>query len=92
LIYNVYQSDIMTVKLNKWGNSIGLRLPTNIVKALRLETGTEVQVELQNESVIIKPLKSDLTLEWLCEGMDADDMHKEHFNDFEGEEKFWEKE
>jgi len=67
-------------------------LPNNIVKALKLETGTEVQVELQNESVIIKPVKSDLTLEWLCEGMDVDNMHKEQFSDFAGEEKFWVKE
>lgn len=52
----------MTVRLNKWGNSIGLRLPNNIVKALRLETGTEVKVELQNESVVIKPVKNDITL------------------------------
>lgn len=82
----------MTVKLNKWGNSIGLRLPNNIVKALQLETGTEVQVELQNEAVVIKPVKSNLTLEWLCEGMNVDNMHEEHFSDFAGEEKFWEKE
>jgi len=82
----------MTVKLNKWGNSLGLRLPNSIVKALGLETGTEVQVKLENESVVMKPLKSHITLEWLCEGMDADNMHKEHFSDFAGDEKFWEKE
>jgi len=80
----------MTVKLNKWGNSKGLSLPTNIVKALSLETGTEV--ELKNETVVIKPIKSDLTLEWLCEGMDVNNMYPEHFSDFVGKEKFWNQE
>lgn len=78
----------MTVKVNKWGNSFALCLPSNIVKELNLQIGGEMHISLENEQVVLTPVKKELSLAYLCEGMDENNMHEEHFNQFIGREKF----
>ncbi len=82
----------MTVTINKWGNSMALRLPKLIVKNLGLEIGKELEIELVDDKIVLKPKKEKMTLEWMCEGMNADDMHQEHFSDTVGRENVWEEE
>jgi len=80
----------MTVKLNKWGNSIALRLPINVVKSLNLEPGSKVDIKVENDTIIIVPSKDEMTLEWLCEDMTKENRHEEEFPNFIGKEKYWE--
>lgn len=54
----------MEVKLQKWGNSDGIRIPSNILKALNLKTNDKVDLNFQEDKIIIsKPLKKKLSLE-----------------------------
>ncbi len=45
----------MITKIQKWGNSQGLRLTRNLLWEAQLEVGDEVNVSVQDGSVIIKP-------------------------------------
>ena len=48
----------MTATISKWGNSQGLRFPKNILKELNLSIGDKVKLIVQNEKIILEPIKS----------------------------------
>ena len=49
----------MTTTISKWGNSQGVRLPKNIVKKLHLAIGDRVNVILENNKIIMEPVKKE---------------------------------
>ena len=56
--------NIMEARLQKWGNSDGIRIPSSFLKSLNLKTNDKVELEQQEDKIIIsKPKKKHLTLE-----------------------------
>ena len=54
----------MEARLQKWGNSDGIRIPSSFLKSLNLKTNDKVELEQQEDKIIIsKPKKKHLTLE-----------------------------
>ena len=54
----------MEARLQKWGNSDGIRIPSNILKSLDLKTNDVVElIQKENMIIISKPKKKHLTLE-----------------------------
>ena len=54
----------MEVRLQKWGNSDGIRIPSSFLKSLNLKTNDKVELVQQEDTIIIsKPRKKHLTLE-----------------------------
>ncbi len=54
----------MEIRLQKWGNSDGIRIPSNILKSLNLKTNDKVDLEYIDEKIIIsKPKKVNISLE-----------------------------
>lgn len=51
----------------KWGTSLGVRIPSNIVKTMNFEVGDEVEVKENNGVVIISKSKPEINLEDLLE-------------------------
>ncbi len=47
----------MTAVISKWGNSQGLRLPKSIVKDLDLSIGDELKIIIENNRVVLEPIK-----------------------------------
>jgi antitoxin MazE len=47
----------MLAKIQKWGNSQGLRLAKHLLKDARLEVGDEVDISVKEGLVIIKSAK-----------------------------------
>lgn len=45
----------METTIQKWGNSLGVRLPKQVVKKLALQEGTRVEVREEKKAVIISP-------------------------------------
>lgn len=39
------------MRVSKWGNSLAVRLPDTIVKALKLKSGDEVEIVLRGERI-----------------------------------------
>ena len=44
--------------LKRWGNSLAVRIPANIASELSLEEGQEVQVEIVDGCVAVRPLRA----------------------------------
>jgi len=54
----------MEAKLQKWGNSDGIRIPRNILKSLNLKTNDIVDLKYEDDKIIIsKPRKEKISLE-----------------------------
>ena len=54
----------MEVRLQKWGNSDGIRIPSSFLKTLNLKTNDKVELVQKEDLIIIsKPKKKHLTLE-----------------------------
>jgi len=53
----------MELKLQKWGNSIGIRIPANILKDLKLKKDDTVIIDKDDDKIIISiPKKECLSL------------------------------
>lgn len=53
----------MEAKLQKWGNSDGIRIPSSFLKSLNLKTNDKVDIyEEDNKIIISKPVSNHLTL------------------------------
>ncbi len=47
----------MTATISKWGNSQGLRFPKDILKELDLSIGDKMKFIIQNNKIILEPIK-----------------------------------
>ncbi|MDJ0719008.1 MAG: AbrB/MazE/SpoVT family DNA-binding domain-containing protein [Prochloraceae cyanobacterium] len=67
------------IKIGKWGNSLGVRIPKDIAEALSLAEETEVKLIPEGDRLIIEPVKrrKKYTLEKLLEGMTEENVHGE---------------
>ena len=53
----------MEARLQKWGNSDGIRIPSSILKALNLKTNDIINLEqIEDKIIISKPVKSKISL------------------------------
>ena len=46
-----------SLKIAKWGNGQGIRLPMAVMKLLSLKVGDELQMKVQNETIVLVPKK-----------------------------------
>lgn len=49
---------IATTKVSAWGNSLGVRLPRNMLLAADVKNNATLDVRLENGSLILTPRKS----------------------------------
>lgn len=68
----------MKSKVKLWGNSLALRIPRYIAKQMKIDNGSDVDVLLEKEKIIIKPIaKKQETLDYLLSKINKDNIHKE---------------
>ena len=54
----------MEARLQKWGNSDGIRIPSSILKSLNLKTNDILNIEQKEDKIIISiPKKKKISLE-----------------------------
>lgn len=46
----------MITKIQKWGNSQGLRLPRQLIEEARIAVGDEVEITLRDGQIVISPV------------------------------------
>jgi antitoxin MazE len=66
----------MDAIIKKWGNSLGIRIPSFIAKDLSLRDGTHVEIVGGEDQIIIRP-KRNATLKELLEDIDSSNLHNE---------------
>lgn len=68
----------MKTRMQKWGNSMAMRIPKHIVEELGLEEGTEVEISVEDRRIIVspvQPLTYDLSL--LLKKVNSRNIHAE---------------
>ncbi len=54
----------MEIKLQKWGNSDGIRIPSNILKSLNIKTNDRLRIYEEDDKIVIYKISKDyLTIE-----------------------------
>ena len=68
----------MRVKVQKWGNSLALRIPRSLAVESQIEKGSEVNVSLVEGNLVVTPVtKQRYTLEELVAGITPQNIHHE---------------
>ena len=67
----------MTVKLQKWGNSMGVRIPKSIIEKVNLEENDELIIEQQDGKIVIFPAKKKLSLSDMMDQVTPANLHGE---------------
>ncbi len=68
----------MKAKIQKWGNSLALRIPKSFAVGTNLELGTVVDITLVDGKLIVTPsAEPELTLEKLLEGVTEENIYSE---------------
>ena len=69
---------IMKVQIQKWGNSLALRIPKAFAVESNVTGGSTVEVSMENGNIVVKPIKEPrYTLEELVEGITDENRHGE---------------
>lgn len=68
----------MKTRIQKWGNSLALRIPKSFAQETHLEQGTLVEVSMQNGKLLVTPLPQPaITLEALLKDVTSQNLHHE---------------
>ncbi len=67
----------MLTKVQKWGNSLAVRIPAAFAKEIGLYPDTEVELKLEDDRLIIVPNNRKKQLEKLLEQITPENLHSE---------------
>ena len=68
----------METRIQKWGNSLALRIPKPLADQLGLGDDSRVEVMLRDHELVIAPVvEPEFTLEQLLAGIRPDNLHGE---------------
>lgn len=62
-------------QVQKWGNSLGIRIPKALAMEVGLEEGSEIDLDVEDGHLVIKPRTN--TLEDLLSKITPDNLHSE---------------
>ena len=66
----------MKATIQRWGNSLGIRIPKIIAQDLMLENGSEVELFEESDKIVIQPRKKP-RLKDLLQEINVDNIHDE---------------
>ena len=68
----------MVTKIQKWGNSLGLRIPKSFAREAKIEEGSAVDLSLEKDRLVIKPIRvTQYKLSELLSKVTEDNRHEE---------------
>jgi antitoxin MazE len=68
----------MVTKIQKWGNSLGLRIPKSLAKDAGVEEGSPVDISIDGGKLVIQPVRpSKYELKDLVSQIREDNIHDE---------------
>ena len=80
----------MYYKIQKWGNSLAIRLPKHITDSVGLKENSRVTISAENETISIKPVPEKMyRLEDLVQAIDEQNVHKETDTDLPQGNEVW---
>jgi antitoxin MazE len=68
----------MVTKIQKWGNSLGLRIPKSFAKEAGVDEGSAVDIFLEGDRLVIRPVRRErYQLSDLLSQVREDNLHEE---------------
>lgn len=69
----------MTTTVQKWGNSLALRIPSSLAKDVHLHQGSVVEVAVVEGKMVVKPKgKQRYSLSQMLKRIKKGNLHTEH--------------
>ena len=76
--YRYIFKDLTMPKVQKWGNSLALRIPKAFVQSLGVADGQEVDLSMEESGLLVQPKKhTSGDLEVLLAQMTPENLHEE---------------
>lgn len=67
----------MKTRIQKWGNSLALRIPRPFAEESNLREDSPVDISMRNGKLVVVPLRESFSLEELVEGITPQNRHTE---------------
>jgi antitoxin MazE len=67
----------MLTRVQKWGNSLALRIPHSLAVQSRVAVGTAVDIAVERDRLVVRPVRQRYRLSDLLKGIDARNIHSE---------------
>ena len=68
---------MILTKVQKWGNSLAIRIPSALAEQLMVKQGSEVNLLLDGDRLVIKPRRSEPSLSALLAQVTDENIHSE---------------
>ena len=68
---------MVLTKVQKWGNSLAVRIPRGFAEQLMIQQGSEVDLSLDGDRLVIKPRRRELSLSELLAQVTDENIHAE---------------
>lgn len=80
----------MEARIQKWGNSSGIRIPSSILKSLNIKTNDILTIEQEDDKIIISiPKKKKISLEDKFKDYNGKNLAKEFSWDKDVGKEIW---
>jgi len=66
----------MKTNVAKWGNSLAVRLPKDLVEEVRLTEGSQVDIKVEAGNLVLRPAQPRYKLEQLLTGINPKAMRE----------------
>jgi antitoxin MazE len=77
-LHCIYEEVPMKTRVQKWGNSLALRIPKSFAAEAGLREDTAVELSLREGAIVIQAIaRAPLTLEELLRGITDENLHGE---------------
>jgi antitoxin MazE len=67
----------MKATIQKWGNSLAIRIPKNISKDTRVSEGSDINITVENGKIILSPSPKEFSLKELLKNITNENIHSE---------------
>ena len=67
----------MQIRIQKWGNSLALRIPKSLAEDSGVDTGSLVDLRVVRGKLIATPVRGEYELEELLSGVSKENLHGE---------------
>lgn len=67
----------MKTTIQKWGNSLAVRIPKNISEETRVSEGSNIDIIVENGHIVLSPEKKGYSLKELLKNITIKNIHSE---------------
>ena len=67
----------MKTKIQKWGNSLAVRIPKPMAQDMGITSESDVEMSVQNGALVLAPARRQYSLEELVDGITSANRHEE---------------